>query len=326
MEDENGFTLRRELDPGSWRDQLAADVREGLAAEPKRLPPKYFYDERGSRLFERITRLPEYYQTRTERRILERVASTLVEGVEPRALVEYGSGSAGKTGTLLEAMAERDRLEAYGPVDVSEEALREAARRYLRRYPQLRVEAVLADFESTVRLPFAELPRLVLFLGSTIGNFRQREAVSFLRRVREQLSGGEGFLVGFDLVKSRERLESAYDDEAGVTARFNRNVLRVVNRELDADFDPGAFEHRAFFDPGKSRIEMHLVSRTPQRVRVRELDLTVQFEAGESLRTELSYKYTRASARELLEAAGLEMVRWDTDPQELFALALARRA
>lgn len=303
---------------------LERDVRRGLTAEPKWLPPKYFYDARGSRLFERITGLPEYYQTRTERSILRRITPALVEALEPRALVEFGSGSASKTRVLLDAMAASGGLEGYGAIEVSESALRASARRLVQRYPGLRVIGIVADFERPVPLPFADRPRLILFLGSTIGNLGHDEAVRFLRRIAAGMSAEDGFLIGFDLVKDVARLEAAYDDAEGVTAEFNRNVLRVLNRELDADFDPEAFRHEAFFDPGRSRIEMHLVSERTQVVRFSDLDWDVTFRAGESIRTEISHKYTRTSATGLLREAGLRLARWDPDDEGLFALGLAR--
>lgn len=305
---------------------LPHDARTGLAAPPRRLPPKYFYDARGSALFEEITRLPEYYQTRTERRILERVADALVREVEPRALVEFGSGSALKTRVLLDAMRAHGLLEAYGAVEVSESALVEAAQGLAERYPSLELEGVLADFERPVALPFRDRPRLILFLGSTIGNLERDEAVGFLSRVRAQMTPADGFLIGFDLVKDTARLEAAYNDARGVTARFNLNVLRVLNRELDGDFRLDDFEHVAVYDEEKARIEMYLVAKRPVSARLASIALDVRLEEGERIRTELSHKYTADSARALVSAAGLELVRWDTDPGPDFALGLARRA
>lgn len=321
---ETRIEIRRELEEGEHRRTMARDVRRGLGSRPRTLPPKYFYDARGSRLFEAITRLPEYYLTDAERSILEAEGGRIVEAAGAEALVEYGSGSAGKTEHLLRAMHRAGRLRAYAPVDVSPEPVREVAETLTRRYPDLRVVGIIADFESRIELPFAELPRLVLFLGSTIGNFRQPEAVAFLRRVGAQLGAGDAFLVGFDLVKERETLEAAYNDPAGVTAEFNLNVLRVLNRELHGDFDLEAFRHRATWDPEEARIEMHLVSLRDQVVTLEALGMDVRLEEGETIRTELSHKYTRESAAGLLEAAGLRLERWITDREEQFALALAR--
>lgn len=326
MERDREPEIRREIDPGRQRRALAADVREGLVTRPRSLPPKYFYDARGSELFERITRLPEYYQTRTERSILERVAPSLVDEVGPGALVEFGAGSAGKTEVLLRAGRERGGLRGYAPIDVSPEAVEGAVRRIGRRYPGLRVIGVVGDFQEDLPLPFADEVRLVLFLGSTIGNFEAPAAAAFLRGVRRRMGPSDAFLVGFDLVKDRDRLVAAYDDAAGVTAAFDLNVLRVIDRELDADFDPDAFEHRAVWNEEAARIEMHLVSVRPQTVRVGALDLELEFDEGETIRTELSHKYTRRSASALLEEGGFEAARWETDPEELFAVALGRPA
>jgi len=304
---------------------LARDARVGLTASPRWLPPKYFYDRRGSELFEEITRLPEYYQTRTERGILERVADALVAEVEPRALVEYGSGSARKTRILLDAMHAHGLLEAFGAVEVSESALVASAGALAARYPDIELEGVLADFQRHVFLPFAERPRLILFLGSTVGNLTREEAVGFLRRVRDQMSGADGFLIGFDLVKHPARLEAAYNDSRGVTARFDLNLLRVLNRELGGNFRLDDFEHLAVYDRKRERIEMYLIARRPVVARLRAIDLEVRLEEGERIRTELSHKYTEASVRSLVSEAGLALVRWDTDPGPDFALGLARR-
>ncbi len=317
------FRLLRQQRGTGWLDRLAEDACSGLSASQKELPPKYFYDARGSQLFEQITRLPEYYQTEAEREILERVADSVVAELTPRALVEFGSGSADKTQVLLDAMERAGLLEGFGPFDVSESALVESADRLLARYPRMEVVGVLGDFEWPHDLPFADRHRIVAFLGSTIGNLTRRQAVDFLRQVAEQLGREDGFLIGFDLVKGKERLEAAYNDARGVTRAFNLNVLNVLNRELDANFDLSAFHHLAFYNAEASRIELHLVSEAAQTVRLRALDLTVGFEEGETIRTELSYKYTRASATDLLTQSGLTLVRWETDQEELFALGLA---
>lgn len=319
------LVVRNLLHDGDTPFELAADARRGLTASPKSMPPKYLYDARGSRLFERITGLPEYYQTRTEREILQRVAPLAVDRVRPSVLVEFGSGSAFKTRVLLEEMRRVGRLEGYGMLDVSEAASRAAAEALLEDYPGLRIECVITDFEHEQPLPFAGHRRLVVFLGSTIGNLEEGAARAFLRDVAARLQPDDAFLIGFDLVKDVETLLRAYDDAAGVTAQFNLNLLRVLNRELDADFDLEAFEHRVRYDRDRSRIEMHLVSLREQTVRVGALELEVEFAAGETLRTELSHKYTRRSVEALLEATGLELDLWETDPDALFALALARR-
>lgn len=316
--------IRRADPEADRRAEMREDVVAGLTGSPKELPPKYFYDARGSRLFERITRLPEYYLTHAERKILARSAPGMVAELRPRALVEFGSGSAAKTRILLDAMRAAGLLAGYAPIDVSPSALRESAGRLAADYPGLRVVGVIGDFRRPLELPFEEEARLVAFLGSTIGNLKPATAVRFLGRVAGAMGPADGFLVGFDLVKDRERLEAAYDDAAGVTAEFNRNVLRVLNRELGADFDLTAFRHRAFYDEREARIEMHLVSERAQTVRIRDLEMEVEFDEGETIRTELSHKYTRESAVGLLEAAGLRLGRWEADPEGLFALALAR--
>ncbi|MFQ5746714.1 MAG: L-histidine N(alpha)-methyltransferase [Gemmatimonadota bacterium] len=318
--------LRNRLGGSETPLDLARDVRAGLTASPKTLPPKYFYDARGSRLFEAITELPEYYQTRTEKAILRRCAADVVEELGPRVLVEFGSGSASKTRVLLDAMRDAGLLRGYGPVDVSADASRRAAGALAEDYPELTVEGVIGDFEHAHELPFPGERRLLVFLGSTIGNLNPEDAVGFLRATAEAMSVGDGFLIGFDLVKDPRILERAYNDAAGVTADFNLNLLRVLNRELEADFDLERFRHLAFFNEADARIEMHLESKSDQVVRIEALDLRVPFEAGETIRTELSHKYTRESVERILSGAGLRLSRWETDPDGLFALGLALRA
>lgn len=317
------------LRPSGALDPLAdlpKDAMRGLLSSPKWLPPKYFYDEAGSRLFERITTLPEYYQTRTERSILERIAPGLIEETRPTALVEFGSGSASKTRVLLDEMKKRGDLVGYGAIEVSESALLASADDLIAAYPSLGFVGVLADFHNPVDLPFEIGRRLILFLGSTIGNLEPEDAVDFLSRVGAEMGAGDGFLIGLDLVKDRTVLDAAYNDAGGVTAEFNLNVLRVLNRELGADFDIASFEHHAFYDVAASRIEMHLCSTRRQKVYVTALGTSFELEEGETIRTELSHKYTEASAAALLRDAGLELARWETDPDSWFAVALARRA
>ncbi len=316
--------IRTFIEPADLRRALVADVREGLMRRPRTLPPKYFYDARGSKLFEEITRLPEYYLTRAERSILLRTAPSLVEDVRPASLVEFGSGSSGKTEILLDAGRREGSLEAYAAIDVSRDAIERAVVRLAGRYPGLEIVGIVGDFHEDLDLPFAGAPRLVLLLGSTIGNFRPDEASAFARRVRSRVSGSDAFLVGFDLVKDRRELVAAYDDARGVTADFNLNVLRVLNHELGSDFVPEAFRHRADWNEQEARIEMHLVSDRRQTVSLPSLELEVEFEPGESIRTELSHKYTRQTATALLEAGGFGIERWETDEEERFGLALAR--
>lgn len=317
------ITFWRALPDTQLVDSLATDVVAGLTSPRKELPPKHFYDARGSELFERITELPEYYLTRTERKILAEYAPRLVAELKPRALVEFGSGSSAKTRILLDAMRDAGSLVGYGPVDVSASALKAAGEALAADYPGLAVDGVIGDFEHDLALPFGELPRLIAFLGSTIGNLDEATALAFLRRVASQLHPGEGFLIGFDLVKDIGRLERAYNDAAGVTALFNLNVLSVINRELNADFDLESFEHRAIYNEADSLIEMHLVSKRVQTVRIQDLDLDVAFEEGESILTERSRKYTHASAERLLARAGLVLRHWETDPKGDFALGIA---
>ena len=301
---------------------MAREVQEGLARRQKELPPKYFYDERGSDLFERITKLPEYYLTRAERTLLEEYARALVESFRPRTLVELGAGSAVKTRILLDAMRDAGCLEEYVPIDVSAEFLQETARRLRREYPRLRVVPAVADISDSLGLP-ERLPRPVLFafLGSTIGNFDAPSARSLLARVRQAMRPFDRLLLGTDLRKPRRVVEAAYNDSRGVTATFNRNMLRVVNRELGADFDVAGFTHRAFYSTERHRIEMHLVSTREQVVHI-PLVGDVHLAKGESIRTEISCKYDRPSVRRLLRAASLRLERWIADDGR-FALTVA---
>jgi L-histidine Nalpha-methyltransferase len=304
---------------------LADDVLDGLTRPFKELPPKHLYDARGSELFDRICSLPEYYPTRTERAILQARAAEIVAATGAAELVELGAGYATKTRVLLDAMRDAGTLTRYLPVDVAETTVETCARALVEEYPGLRVHGLVGDFERhLVHLPEAEGPRLVAFLGGTVGNFLPGARRRFLRALGRTLGPGGHLLLGTDLVKDPAVIEAAYDDSAGVTAAFNRNVLHVVNRELDADFDPEAFEHVAFFDADHAWIEMRLRARTRQTVRVGALDLTVRFAAREELRTEISTKFTRERLEGDLAAANLELVDLLTDPEELFALTLAR--
>jgi L-histidine N-alpha-methyltransferase len=305
------------------RAQLAADVRRGLTARPKWLPPKYFYDDRGSRLFDAICTLPEYYPTRTEHALLTEIADAVIAATRPAQLVELGSGASRKTRLLLDALTRVQRAPTYVPIDVSESTLRHSAAGLRIAYPELRVHAIVADYDRGVPRLSGAAPRLVAFLGSTIGNFEPPDDVNFLRRLGRQMSRGDHFLIGVDLVKSVERLHAAYNDAAGVTAEFNRNVLLVLNRELQADFDPARFEHVAFYNAARSRIEMHLRARAAHAVRIAALDLSIAFLAGETIHTESSRKFTRATATAMLGAAGFRLERWYASPNAAFALALA---
>ena len=312
------------LNGDGYLETMAEDVRAGLTATPKRLPPKYFYDDRGSELFEQITELLEYYPTRAERVLLQSIAPNLMASLRPREIVELGSGSSSKTQLLLDAPSAPSHLRRYVPFDVSRRIVEETAQKLLASYPFLEVAGVIGDFEHHLdRISPGESPRLVLFLGSTIGNLEPEECKRFLSDVRALLGYQDRLLLGLDLVKEVEVLNAAYNDTAGVTAEFNRNMLRVINNGLDADFDPDAFEHQAFFNIEASRIEMHLVAKAAQRVRIRGLDLTVTLEPGERIWTESSYKFTHDSVSKMLREAGMRLEQWHSTDQRLFGLALA---
>jgi L-histidine N-alpha-methyltransferase len=303
---------------------LAEDAREGLSCPFKELPPKYFYDERGSRLFEAITELPEYYPTRAERSILQARAGEIVAAANAGILIELGSGSAAKTRCLLDAMHDSDLLDAYVPVDISEEITRDTAEALVEEYHGLRVHGIVCDYETHLERVPREEGALIAFLGGTIGNFRPAPRRSFLARIATLMFPGDRFLLGTDLVKDPARLEAAYNDSAGVTAEFNKNVLHVLNRELDADFDPDAFEHVAFWDPDNRWMDIRLRSLTEQFIDVRALDMRVHFARNEEMRTEISTKFTRGRLERSYADAGLELIEWWTDPEGLYALSLAR--
>jgi L-histidine N-alpha-methyltransferase len=307
---------------------MARDVRSGLSAEPKELAPKYFYDERGSQLFERITELAEYYPTRAERAILEDRAAEIVAAAGlPATLIELGSGSASKTRHLLSAMREAACLRTYVPVDISEEITQETAECLAREYPGLEVHGLVCDFEQDLeRIPSRGGDRMIAFLGGTIGNLYPAPRREFLGRLAAMLGPGDRLLLGTDLVKERTRLEAAYDDAGGVTAEFNKNVLQVLNRELGADFDLDAFEHVALWDAGREWIEMRLRATSAQSVRVADLGLDIEFAAGEEMRTEVSAKFREGGARAELAAAGLAMRSWWTDEAGQFGLSLSAPA
>ncbi|MFG2813438.1 L-histidine N(alpha)-methyltransferase [Streptomyces sp. NPDC048410] len=299
---------------------LRADVLDGLSTDPKTLPPKWFYDARGSELFERITELPEYYPTRAEREILQTRSDEIAAASGARTLIELGSGSSTKTRHLIDALTS---LEAYVPVDVSESALVQAGQALTAERPGLAVHALIADFTAPMTLPKTPGPRLVAFLGGTLGNLLPAERSDFLTTVRAMLAPGDGLLLGTDLVKDEAVLVRAYDDASGVTAAFNKNVLDVVDRELGADFDPDAFDHVARWDPEREWIEMRLRSRTAQTVKIPALGMVVDFAAGEELRTEISAKFRREGVGAELDKAGLELTHWWTDSEDRFALSLS---
>jgi L-histidine Nalpha-methyltransferase len=318
------ITIDVHLPEGGPLSGIAADARMGLSAPFKELPPKYFYDERGSQLFEQITELPEYYPTRAERAILEARAREIVEVAGTSTLIELGSGSASKTRCLFDAMRDADSLEAYVPVDIAEEITRETAVRLIDEYDGLRVHGVVCDYDTHLERIPREPGGLIAFLGGTIGNFNPNTRRSFLARIASLMYPEDRFLLGTDLVKERARLEAAYNDSAGVTAEFNKNVLHVLNRELDADFDPAGFAHHAFWDEINSWIDIRLRSLADQTVTVSALDMEVEFADREEMRTEISSKFTREQLEAIYCEVGLEIVEWWTDPEGLFALSLAR--
>jgi L-histidine N-alpha-methyltransferase len=316
------FTLDVHLPPDFAVEALRKDALEGLTSTPKTLPPKWFYDKAGSELFEEITRLPEYYPTQAEREILDARAGEIAVLSRGEMLLELGSGSSEKTRLLIDAMRASGELQSYVALDVSESALRDAGLSLVADYPGLPVRALVADFEHQLQMLPRGGRRLVAFLGSTIGNFDPAGRAAFLRSLRASLSADDRFLLGADLVKSPEVLVPAYDDAAGVTAAFNRNVLSVLNQGLGADFDVEAFDHVAVWDDVNEWIEMRLRSRSLQDVRIEALDLEVRFEEGEQMRTEISSKFRREGLEAELGAAGFTPGGWWTDEAGRFSLSL----
>jgi probable methyltransferase len=303
---------------------MLRDVRRGLSLEQKELDPKYFYDERGSELFEEITRLPEYYPTRAERALLVSVMPALIDELRPASLVELGAGSASKTRVILDAMTDTGVGRQYVPVDVSSDFLHDSATKLRFEYPDMRIDPAVGDFANVLDLPPLQHPALFAFLGSTIGNFREAAAVQILEHIAIRMRATDTFILGVDLRKDVAVIEAAYNDDAGVTAEFNLNVLRVLNKELLADFDTSAFSHRAFYDLERNRIEMHLDSASDQTVNIPGIG-DVHIRKGESIRTELSYKYDRATVTSLFEKAGLCLERWLTGDDGAFGLAVGSR-
>ncbi len=316
--------LEIHLDATDLTRSLRADVTAGLTASPKWLPPKWFYDARGSELFEEITRLPEYYPTRTERAILADHADDIARLTDAKILVELGSGSSDKTRLLLDALLNHGTLGGFVPLDVSASALTDAVDGLAVDYPGLSVQGVVGDLTRHLGCIPDGSDRVVAFLGGTIGNLVPTERAAFLGDLRAALADGDWLLLGTDLVKDPAVVVPAYDDAAGVTAEFNRNVLRVINRELDADFDVDAFQHVALWDGEQEWIEMRLRARTAQRVRIGDVGLTVEFAAGEEMRTEVSAKFRRNTLDRELTAAGFSLEHWWTDPDGLFAVSLSR--
>ena len=322
--DADELQLDRHLAADALRSALEGDVRTGLTATPKSLPPKWFYDARGSSLFDQITRLEEYYPTRREKEVLAREALSLAEETRADTLVELGSGTSEKTRMLLDALRDVGTLRRYVPFDVDESVLTSAGQAVAQEYPGVAVHAVVGDFEHHLPLLPRGGRRLIAFLGGTIGNLDPAQRASFLRTLSTTMGPEDALLLGTDLVKDPERLVRAYDDASGVTGEFNRNVLHVLRRELGADVDPDAFDHVALWNAEQEWIEMRLRARGAQTVRV--LDLDVAFADGEDLRTEISAKFRRERVAAELASAGLRLQRWETDAQGDYALSLARRA
>lgn len=318
--------VENRLPPGGPLSGMAADVRAGLTKPFKELSPRYFYDERGSELFEQITTVEEYYPTRCEREILVNRATEIVTAAgRPATLIELGSGSAAKTRVLLDAMRDAGCLRAYAPVDISPEITHRTAEQIAAEYG-IRVHGLVCDFELDLeRVPLAG-PRVIALLGGTIGNFAPAQRAGFLRRIANLLGPEDGFLLGTDLVKDRATLEAAYNDAAGVTAEFNLNVLAVLNRELDADFDADRFEHVAIWDEENLWMDIRIRSLARQVVNFRALDMQVAFGQGEEMRTEISTKFSREGLAGIYAEAGLELAGWWTDAEGLFGLSLARPA
>jgi len=314
-----------QMDPHKSEMDLE-ELRRCLLASPRKLPSKYFYDQEGSALFERITELPEYYPTRTEKALLTAVAEqiSLLTGAEE--LVELGAGAATKTRVLLDAMESAGHLRLYVPFDVSSTEVQRVAKELVNEYPKLHVHGIVADFAHHLAAIPAGQPRLVILLGSTIGNYSPDQAVGLLSRLSSRMSRGDYLLLGTDLIKDVPVIERAYNDSAGITGEFNRNILRVVNRVSGADFDPEKFLHKAFYNHRLDRIEMYLVASESHLVEVQRLGLSLEIAKAEEIRTEISCKYDRARVTSMLEASGFELSRWFTDPDELFALALAQKS
>lgn len=307
------------------REQILKDVRDGLQKNRKELPSKYFYDERGSELFEQITELPEYYLTRAERSLLERKIPALIAQLAPSSLVELGAGSASKTRIILDAMRNRGTAKCYVPIDVSADFLKTTAALLRAEYPGMAIIPVVSDITAPFALPTLAEPVLIAFLGSTIGNFDRASAVTLLSHVGGLMRPGDSFLLGADLRKDAGILHAAYNDSLGVTAAFNLNLLARLNRELGADFPLDLFKHRAFYNPDEHRIEMHLVARDKFTVSIPGAG-TFEFVRDETVRTELSHKYDRETIEEILNSSGMVLDAWITDERNDFALVVARPA
>lgn len=306
---------------GKYENQIAEDVRKGLMSSQKAIPSKYFYDARGSKLFEDICKLPEYYLTRIEISILENIAPEFTQILRHKDLVELGSGADLKIRTMLDTVGRETRATLrYIPVDISESAISNALQSLLELYPELEVLGIVADFTCQINVIPSHRPAIFCFLGSTIGNFDKEETMVFLRNVAEAMKLEDRLLIGFDMVKSQEILEAAYNDSEGVTAEFNKNILNVVNGSLHGNFDPCSFDHLAFYNEKYQRIEMHLKANCDFSARLKALDLEVDFTAGDTIHTEISRKFKRDEIEELASHAGLRIANWHTDSDEWFSL------
>ena len=307
--------------------EIIQDVQTGLTSVPKMLNPKYFYDEKGSQLFDKITRLPEYYLTRTETSILRNEIEGILNRHKPEAVFEMGSGSATKTRLILDPMNKSRNLKGIGLFDFNEEFLTKSSKSFRDLYPESRVVSIVGDFTKELMLgDFDFTPTLYLFLGSTIGNMSYGESKMFLERVVEKMRREDIFMLGIDLVKDVSIIRSAYNDSEGVTEEFNRNILKVINARLDADFDPNLFTHEAVYNQEKQRIEMYLKSDVEQEVNLKKIDLKLKLLSDESICTEISRKYTQEKVESLMSSAGMELIEWLTDADSFFAIALAKKS
>lgn len=314
-------SVAENLTEGGAIDTAAQEVLKGLTAHQKYLPSKYFYDERGSKLFEVICNLPEYYLTRTELRLLSTKAYEIVRGFRQGDIVELGAGTNRKIRLLLDALTPSARADVrYVPVDVCGPALLESAAQLKTVYPEVKAEGIVADFTRDLHKLQSDRPKLILFFGSTIGNLDEKEAMSFLRDVAAMLNPGDRFILGLDMVKPVEIIEAAYNDTRNVTAEFNKNILPVINREFGANFDPAGFDHVAFFNVKQERVEMHLRARQDTCVDVRASGISIRLKKGDTIRTEICRKFRRAGAAKMIAGAGMKVSRWYSDPKGWFSL------
>ena len=305
----------------TFKGDIKDDIQQGLRAQQKFIPSKYFYDERGSKLFEDICRLPEYYPTCTELSILKKAAPEIMRSTSFIDLIELGSGSHNKIQILMNASSAENRATMrYIPVDISESAVLKAARYLMRLYPELRVMGIVADFTNEMDFVPTDRSSLFLFFGSTIGNFQQDDAIALLSNISDIMKADDSLLIGFDMIKPKGIIEAAYNDSQGITSEFNKNILRVVNEELDADFDPLLFDHLAFFNDDKQRIEMHLKAKCDCSIIIRELDMEVAFKKGETIHTENSKKFSRELIENIIVKTGLSIKNWFCDPDEWFSV------